>query len=74
MKNQKALLSPALHTTTFCALSSIITQPLVFSNDHPVGNPTPIFFPAPTLSIIVILSSNSVKYSSNDWIDRIPQI
>ena len=51
MKNQKALLSPALHTTTFCALSSTITQDLdlhIIFIDHPVGNPTPIFFPAPT--------------------------
>ena len=63
MKNQKALLSPALHTTTFCALSSTITQDLdlhIIFIDHPVGNPTPIFFPTPTPS-----SSNSISSSSN---------
>ena len=73
---KEILLSPALHTTTFCALSSTITQDLdlhIIFIDHPVGNPTPIFFPTP-IANIVILSSNSVILSSNDWIDRIPQI
>ena len=80
MKNQKALLSPALHTTTFCALSSTITQDLVF-----------ILFPLTTLWEIpppsfplpppphhpnqyrhrpIII----VNWINNDHLDAIPQI